>query len=773
MFTNPYESMKQNRLCILYFVTIFFFALMPKINAQILQRCGTTEFQEYFLSQHPSLEFSRDTVNNRIFNELNSIKFHNQRTSGGIITIPVVVHLIGDNVIAYSTTKAQDQIDILNQDYGKMSGTNGFGNGVDTKIRFCLANVDPFGDPTNGIVPISGIYPSWVTNNPTASNGDIALKTLSHWPPDRYLNLYVVEQINGGTTAGWTFPIEYYPSYPEFDGITLDYDYFGYTSTPQYDIGRTLTHEIGHWLGLFHTFEKQINSTTMALDPPCFNDDPYLNGDMVWDTPPVWVINIVPIPDGGNYFCNPGTNSCNTDVPDVPDQIENYMDYTPDFCMNMFTQGQADRMNATLNSIRNYTLFSSTSSCNPYHCSNGILDEGETSVDCGGECPPCEIFGGGGGSGGDIPGSDECPTVQFKINGKSTIDIVNVCQPDIVLSPYNYSLSCVATRWKYSIEKSEIGSIASLCTNVPTWQNAQRVYYGLFNNHCSAIWISLFIAVQECDSEKNLIGPEASQNFYIYDSDPSTLNEPSTFQAFNLNSYLPSGFSFQEGKYYKIKVASATYGASWVLEWNEHNGYIRIYKDNLDIQNNANIIHDQFGSNVTIENSTVPLAADIKVVAKTKIEILPNSILESGSYYIDNFDCNNLDQFRLLTSGNNPPYEVQTYSNYHEYESRNIVIPKQNETIKMQNEIIKIHSALDVFPNPNNGFFNVSVTRNEKPIGIKEMQVVDFFGNIIWQTGPSPNNTFIVDISNYTAGMYYVRSVNELGEIEIKKLVKQ
>jgi hypothetical protein len=85
----------------------------------------------------------------------------------------------------------------------------------------------------------------------------------------------------------------------------------------------------------------------------------------------------------------------------------------------------------------------------------------------------------------------------------------------------------------------------------------------------------------------------------------------------------------------------------------------------------------------------------------------------------------------------------------------------------------KTITNIGISPNPNNGSFQISITRNEQPIAIKEIRVYDIMGKVIWSTGASSNSTFNVDISNYSPGIYYVRAVNESGDIEMKKFIKQ
>lgn len=235
--------------------------------------------------------------------------------------IPVVVHVFHqggtENI---SDTQIESAITVLNEDYGRMIGTNGYGNGVDTKVQFKLAKIDPNGNCTNGIVRI---YSS-LTNHKTYERP--LLKEVSFWDNEKYLNIYVVKSIPGGTLGYSSFP----GGPAEEDGLVVRHNYFGRTGTAASSLGRTVTHEVGHWLGLYHTFNNGCGT------------DECTDGDYVCDTPPVAT---------ANFGCSTN-NSCSNDSPDQPDQIENYMDYTSESCSNMFTQGQADRMHASLTSLR-------------------------------------------------------------------------------------------------------------------------------------------------------------------------------------------------------------------------------------------------------------------------------------------------------------------------------------------------------------------------------------------------------------------------------------
>jgi PKD repeat protein len=237
-------------------------------------------------------------------------------------TIPVVVHVIHmggtENI---SDAQVQSQIDVLNEDFRKKAGTNGDGTGVDTEMEFCLAKKDPQGRCTNGIVRVN----SPLSNHQTYQRSQ--LSQLSFWDNNRYLNMYVVKNINSGSG------ILGYSSFPggpsNEDGIVIRHDYFGKIGTAAASLGRTTTHEIGHWFGLYHTFNGGCGVDTCA------------DGDYVCDTPPV---------ANPNFGCPTGVNSCTND--NFPDQIKNYLDYSDDNCKNMFTAGQKIRAQATLAAIR-------------------------------------------------------------------------------------------------------------------------------------------------------------------------------------------------------------------------------------------------------------------------------------------------------------------------------------------------------------------------------------------------------------------------------------
>lgn len=282
-----------------------------------------------------------------------------------ILVIPVVVHVIyyqedGVEVGNIPDEQILSQINVLNEDYRRNNPDTLLTPEIflpvaaDTRIEFRLAQRDPNGAPTTGIVRLEGPKSSW---NANSIADDLLLKSLSFWPPEDYMNLWVVN-LSGEFLGYAQYPLTDLPgSLPPFnretDGVVIDYQVFGSTSKGffpgmrlNYDQGRTTTHEVGHYLGLRHIWG---------------DSDACGATDYCEDTPD----------QETNYY------SC-TDVEGFScgsvDMYQNYMDYSYDICMNLFTADQMDRMRIVLeNSPRRASLLNSPALLPPDTVSNILV----------------------------------------------------------------------------------------------------------------------------------------------------------------------------------------------------------------------------------------------------------------------------------------------------------------------------------------------------------------------------------------------------------------
>ena len=291
----------------------------------------------------------------------------NNSTKKTTITIPVVIHIIhrqshsnigsGTNI---PNIQIEDALRILNEDFSKTNPEfpnpprntflNYWGN---PDLEFCLATTDPNGNSTSGITRTATAQTNWDADDNTESN---AMKLNSSggkdsWDPKKYLNIWVCDLTNsqgGGQTLGYAYLPGLLAGFGQNawkDGLVVDYRYFGTNgiAAPSSD-GRTATHEIGHYLGLMHTFCEDADTQG---NPICCDNDNNNWGGYVDDTPATKDIY------WGNVNSSTNNNTCNdlsyanVFTTDVLDMDENFMSYAT--ATWMFSQGQVDVMIATLN----------------------------------------------------------------------------------------------------------------------------------------------------------------------------------------------------------------------------------------------------------------------------------------------------------------------------------------------------------------------------------------------------------------------------------------
>lgn len=327
---------------------------------QNIIRCASHEAVNYMSQNDP-------TFMERYTQQFNEAKQRGANTAiaKAEYTIPVVVHIVySNNEQNLPDSVIRNQIDVLNEDYTRHNEDRV--NLRDTfatiagnpSIRFILASKDPDGNPTTGITRTE------TTINPFTDlmgflTGDMSslerIKStddggIDPWDPTRYLNIWVANMnISLGASEmtallGYATPPAGLPHWPANsvagmkDGVVINYNVFGrnnpnsLTENGYVVKGRTVTHEVGHYLGLRHIWGDSQNCN---------------EGDGVDDTPNAT--------DQSESDCNLSKNTCVDDIldlSDLPDMVENYMDYSAETCQNTFTKGQVEIMKGVLDGPR-------------------------------------------------------------------------------------------------------------------------------------------------------------------------------------------------------------------------------------------------------------------------------------------------------------------------------------------------------------------------------------------------------------------------------------
>ncbi len=327
-------------------------------------RCGTNAYTE-LLREKKTLRETTDHFEDWIKQKLSGAKtpLSTQRTETGPYQVPIVVHVIhnGESIgtgVNISDAQILSQIAVLNADFKRLNADAAntpseflpVASAFD--IEFVLAKQDPEGLTTNGIVRVQGSQTQWTIAD------NYALKSQSYWPAEEYLNIWVTN-MGGGLIGFAQFPVSPLPGLEIAsnnrltDGVTIHYRAFGSSDAGSFDLdsrynkGRTTTHELGHFFGLRHIS----------------GDDNSCTGTDYVDDTPAQIGNTTGCPAHPKNSCaDPGN-----------DMFQNYLDYSNDVCMNIFTQGQVDRMEIVIeNSPRRVSLLTSPGLLPPAPVANDL-----------------------------------------------------------------------------------------------------------------------------------------------------------------------------------------------------------------------------------------------------------------------------------------------------------------------------------------------------------------------------------------------------------------
>lgn len=293
-------------------------------------KCLTDHYYKQMMANDPTFRANQQALEvetQQYVNQYVANKTGAQNKSASVVrVIPVVFHIIHEGGLEnISRAQCLNQLETLNADYRRLNADTTNTPSVfkplggDCEVEFRIATLDPNGNCTDGVVRVY---------SPLTNNARDNVKALSYWPSNMYLNVWVVksiENLSGG--AGIVVGFAQFPGgSPLTDGIVLKHDFTGSIGTAANtgNLGRTATHEVGHWLNLRHIWGDAV----------CGND-------FVTDTPTQEAANQSNCPTFPHVTCSNGPNG---------DMFTNYMDYTNGNCQNIFSIGQCARMNAALSS---------------------------------------------------------------------------------------------------------------------------------------------------------------------------------------------------------------------------------------------------------------------------------------------------------------------------------------------------------------------------------------------------------------------------------------
>ncbi|MBX7243468.1 MAG: fibronectin type III domain-containing protein [Bacteroidia bacterium] len=323
--------MKKFHFLLIAFVLTFSGAFSQRI-------CGSMEHLHNAIQQDPSL---KDRMN-QIEEHTNEFVKNNPGGQRVVVTIPVVFHIVYNTAAQnVSNAQIQTQLDVLNADFRKLNTDAGLVPSVfqslaaDCEVNFCMAQRTPTGAATTGIERRQTTVTSFSTNDAVKyySQGGLDI-----WDRTKYLNIWVCNM--GGGILGYA----QFPGGPAAtDGVVITYTGFGTTgtATAPFNKGRTATHEVGHWLNLYHIWGDDGTACT--------------GSDNVSDTPNQADENYG-CPTFPAVSCSNGPNG---------DMFMNYMDYTNDACMYMFTAGQKARMQALFSASGSRVGLTTSNGCTP------------------------------------------------------------------------------------------------------------------------------------------------------------------------------------------------------------------------------------------------------------------------------------------------------------------------------------------------------------------------------------------------------------------------
>ncbi|MFN5355069.1 MAG: fibronectin type III domain-containing protein [Bacteroidota bacterium] len=725
------------------FLALLAAGLLSPALAQNHRGCGTMDHLHTMQQQDPTVKTRLEQVERESETWIQN-QSSNQRSTV-VITIPVVVHVVYNTVAEnVSDAQIQSQINILNQDFRKLNTDINLvpgafaGLAADCEIQFCLAQRDPSGNASTGIVRRSSTVTSFSSNDNmkfTSSGGSDA------WPYTSYLNMWVCD-LGSGLLGYATFP----GTATSTDGVVMDYAAFGNigSAAAPFNKGRTATHEIGHWLNLRHIWG----------DANCGNDQ-------VTDTPTQQTSNYG-CPTFPKVTCSNGPNG---------DMFMNYMDYTDDACMYMFTTGQKTRMVSSLNSSPRSSLLSSLG-CVPPGPSCGT----PANLAASAITDTTAVI-----TWGTVSGATTY-SVQYRPAGSTFWNVSNSASNSVVLggltlgTSYEYQVraTCGTVVGNYSAS-SFFSTTNSLCptptglaaTSITTsgatlsWTAVSGAtgYNVVYRVSGSTTSVTLSVLTNSA----TLTGLTAATAYSytvqaICSGSTSAVSATASFttQAGSCTDTYESNESRTTAKVIPLNTdISARIGTSTDKDWFRF--------ATVSGATNLRVVLDQLPADYELElysSSGKRLARSIN--SGTTTETITRNTNTASTYYVQvfgyagAFNANLCYRLRANTSGT-------AFRTSNQAEA--------SDEIAVQAEKITTADLFQVFPNPASNDLNVRYF-SEANTDIT-IEIVDMLGKTIYTnrfTSEEGFNTTNIQLNDFNNGIYFVR-LNQSGSSEIRKFI--
>lgn len=705
------------------------------IGSAVALFCANADAQRTCGSGNPGPEFEQ-------WIQEKMAAMQNSKTASVVYNIPVIVHVIhngeavgsGTNI---SVAQIQSQIDVLNEDFRKLNADNSnvpavwTSTSADCEINFCLATIDPNGNtlPTPGINRINRNTMGWNTPPYSMSYVDNTIKPVTIWDPNDYLNIWVMN-LSGGLLGYATFPagstltgLSAPYGGPTNDGVVILYDAFGRTGnvSAPYNLGRTATHEVGHWLGLRHIWG----------DSSCGND--YCS-----DTPTQQTSNYG-CPSGVQVSCSNGPNG---------DMWMNYMDYTNDACMYMFTNNQKARIQTCM---ANGTYRSTLNSSPACQTASSPLDAGVLNVTS---------------PSGTICSATFTPTVTLKNFGTSTLTSVTInYQIDAgpAVSTYNWTGS-LASNATATVTLPSVTTTAGSHTFTAYTSNPNS---GTDGNTSNDSYTSSFSVVASGLSLPFSEGFEGTTfvptGWVLNNPDNSTTWERTTTAAKTgvasafMNNWVYSTGSGERDEMTLPMLNLASVSSPSLTFQVAH----QVYYDASD----PGPYHDTLEVLVST-NCGATWSSVYKKWNTTLATTVPTS---SNSEFTPTSNQWRLETISLSSyaSASNAMIRFRSISDY----SNNLFVDDVNISGLTNITETELNEMISVFPNPTNGILNINLGFADA--GDVQVRVFNTLGEQVdlIRANNSVGGNYSFDLSDRTNGIYFVEISTAYGKITRKVLL--